>query len=305
VAQWETTSGTSNRWKRLKRKQGDMPVYARIAIPLLLVLLCGRLAWDGVRAILYQARHAPAEQAQVSGPAAGASGAQLVATSSPWQTDVADSLAASEREAGAGRLMTAEVDVDRADSIISVAQLQGRSAEPEFFAASIATLDRVEQRAKDDGMVPHVTQARIELAGLRSSLEAPPDADDADERQVQIAAPRPVGAGTKLDPASLGGNYIDATLMADEAEILLPPSSRSLADNVRVENLTLAGAAQTLDGIHWKNVTFVSTRLRYEGGGIDLQDVHFVRCSFGLTMDARGAKIANAIALGQTTLGIQ
>jgi hypothetical protein len=301
VAQWETTSGTSNRWKRLKRKQNDVPVYARIAIPLLLVLLCGRLAWDGVRAILYQTRHASAEQAPT---ATEKSPPQLVATSSPWQTDVADSLAASEREAGAGRLMTAEVDVDRADSIISVAQLQGRSAEPEFFAASIATLDRVEQRAKDDGMVPHVTQARIELAGLRSSLETPADADDADEKQVQIAAPRPLAAGTTLDPASLGGNYIDATLMADEAEILLPPSSRSLADNVRVENLTLAGAAQTLDGIHWKNVTFVSTRLRYEGGPIDLQDVHFVRCSFGLTTDARGAKIANAVALGQTTLVI-
>lgn len=303
MAQWETTSGTSNRWKRLKRRQSDVPVYARIAIPLLLVLLFGRLAWDGGRAILYQARHSRAESTQAQAPEKSAP--QLVATSSPWQTDVADSLAASEREAGAGRLMTAEVDVDRADSLISVAQLQGRSAEPDFFAASIATLDRVEQRAKDDGMVPHVTQARIELAGLRSSLEAPVDGDDADEKQVQIAAPRPLAAGTTLDPASLGGNYIDATLMADEAEILLPPSSRSLADNVRVENLTLAGATQTLDGIHWKNVTFVSTRLRYEGGGIDLQDVHFVRCSFGLTTDARGAKIANAIALGQTTLAIQ
>lgn len=302
MAQWETTSGTSNRWKRLKRKQNDVPVYARIAIPLLLVLLCGRLAWDGVRAILYQTRHASAEQPQA--PVTGKGASQVVATLSPWQTDVADSLAASEREAGAGRLMTAEVDVDRADSIISVAQLQGRSAEPDFFAASIATLDRVEQRAKDDGMVPHVTQARIELAGLRSSLEAPADADD-DENQVQIAAPRPIAAGTTLDPASLGGNYIDATLMADEAEILLPPSSRSLTDNVRVENLTLAGAAQTLDGIRWKNVTFVNTRLRYEGGPIDLQNVHFVRCSFGLTTDDRGAKIANAVALGQTTLMIQ
>jgi hypothetical protein len=300
VAQWETTSGTSNRWKRLKRRQSDVPVYARIAVPLLLVLLFGRLAWDGGRAILYQARHSRAEQAS----AVEKSAPQLVATLSPWQTDVADSLAASEREAGAGRLMTAEVDVDRADSIISVAQLQGRSAEPDFFAASIATLDRVEQRAKDDGMVPHVTQARIELAGLRSSLEAPADADD-DENQVQIAAPRPIAAGTTLDPASLGGNYIDATLMADDAEILLPPSSRSLTDNVRVENLTLAGAAQTLDGIRWKNVTFVNTRLRYGGGPIDLQNVHFVRCSFGLTTDDRGAKIANAVALGQTTLMIQ
>ena len=77
--------------------------------------------------------------------------------------------------------------------------------------------------------------------------------------------------------------------MPDTSEVLLPPSSRAFADNIRIENLTIEGAAQTLDGIHWRNVTFIGTRLRYEGGPIDLQNVQFVRCSFGLTTDDRDA----------------
>jgi hypothetical protein len=94
-------------------------------------------------------------------------------------------------------------------------------------------------------------------------------------------------------------------LMPSSAEILEPPSSRLFVDNVRVENLTLGGAAQTLDGMHWKNVTFIGTRLRYEGGEVDLQNVHFIRCTFGLTTDERGTRIATAVALGRPSLVIE
>jgi len=121
-------------------------------------------------------------------------------------------------------------------------------------------------------------------------------------KAVRLTAPREIAANQVMGPPLLGGNYLDATLMPDTAEILLPPSSRSFADHVRVENLTIAGAAQTLDGIRWRNVTFVGTRLRYEGGELDLQNVHCVRCRFGFPSDDRGAHIATALALGQTSI---
>ncbi len=93
--------------------------------------------------------------------------------------------------------------------------------------------------------------------------------------------------------------------MPDTSEILLPPVSRSFADHIRVEDVTIVGAAQTLDGIRWRNVTFIGTRLRYEGGQLDLQNIQFVRCRFGFTADDRGARLANAIALGQTSVIIE
>jgi hypothetical protein len=93
--------------------------------------------------------------------------------------------------------------------------------------------------------------------------------------------------------------------MASIAEILMPPVTRSFSDKVSVENLTLTGAAQTLDGIHWRNVTFIGTHLRYEGGPLDLDNVRFVRCRFGFDAKENGARLANAIALGQTSITIE
>lgn len=121
-----------------------------------------------------------------------------------------------------------------------------------------------------------------------------------------LAAPRGVQANELLDPAALHGNsYVDATLMPETSEILLPPSTRVLADGVRVAGLTFAGASQTLDGIRWENVTFIGTRLRYEGGEISLENVRFVNCTFGFSTDERGARLADAIALGQRSFAME
>ena len=122
---------------------------------------------------------------------------------------------------------------------------------------------------------------------------------------VFVGAPRTLVSGALFDPAALGGDRLDATNMPTRAEILEPPSSRLFTDNVHVENLSIAGAAQTLDGIHWKNVTFIGTRLRYEGGELDLHNVRFIRCMFGFDADERGGRLATAIARGQTTLVIE
>jgi len=129
--------------------------------------------------------------------------------------------------------------------------------------------------------------------------------DDLPPGHVFVGAPRTLAANSLLDPASLGGDFLDATAMPARSEILEPPSSRLFVDNVRVENLTIAGAAQTLDGIHWKNVVFVGTHLRYEGGELDLHNVRFIHCMFGFTSDERGARIATAIAQAQSSLVVE
>lgn len=122
---------------------------------------------------------------------------------------------------------------------------------------------------------------------------------------VDIEAPRNLSSGETLDPMSLHATFLDASLMPDTSEILLPPETRQLSDNVRVESLTIAGASQTLDGIRWRNITFIETRLRYEDGPLDLQNVRFIHCTFGFPSDARGAALANAIAFGRTSFATQ
>jgi hypothetical protein len=328
-----------------------------------------------------------------------------------WQRDVIVALDEAQRHASEGDATETNVAVDRAASLVIVARLRSQPTPPDFFDDALAKLDQILAAYHTNSrLTEHVTDARIELAELRSSIEpvppgtpqslnidellvatatgatAPPSsavakssapsganhppaassnsaptgnfesannsssatnsgsasspsssgsskaaansssasaasnfksasnassagnsksAPNVAASQVFVGAPRILAIGAVLNPASLGGNLLDATSMPSSAEILEPPPSRIFADNVHVENLTIVGAAQTLDGIHWKNVTFIGTHLRYEGGEVDLHDVRFIHCMFGFPSDDRGGRLATAIARGQTTVVIE
>jgi hypothetical protein len=295
-----------------------MPRYVGIAVLAAAAGLVAFLAWQATQYILHpELRTRTAAQPVNSGPGPS--------PSAPWEAEVLTALDASVQDVTARKMAAAEMDVDRAAAVATTMRLEARTVRPAFFALSLDTLDRVLARdPSDDRMMDHVTQARVALAELRSSMNAPagtitggsadpaaaaPAPADAppatpDPKRVSIGAPRELAADAVLDPATLGASYLDATLMPDTSEILLPPESRSFADGVRVENLTIAGAAQTLDGIRWRNVTFVGSHLRYEGGDLDLHDVHFVNCRFGIPSDDRGARLANALALGDSSITI-
>jgi hypothetical protein len=306
-------------------------------IILLAVALVGTLAWQGIQALLHPApKFAPVTvpgNANYSARGGTAPGAATPA----WQADVADALQGATAEGTAGNVTAAEVQVDRAASIVMSARMQGQKPGAEFYTKSLGGLDKALATAPDNTrLIEHVTLARMELADLRSAddgkaanatgEDAPdltsypgasatpisnvgPDTEARHAKSVPghvvMASPRAIGTDAIFDPGTAGGNYLDATLMPETSEVLLPPATRKLADGVRVEGLTIEGASQTLDGVRWRNVTFIGARLRYEGGEISLQNVKFVRCRFGFTTDERGAKLADAIALGKTTIEIQ
>ena len=290
-----------------------MPVSARLVILLLFLALAVTFVWQGVQYLLHSSRKAVAVQAAPAAAPAPAMPSQAVA----WQNDTFTSIESAARDAQAGNLTASEVDLDRASSILEASRVESHTAATDFFVTVVNELDRVASaHPENDRLIEHTRIVRIDLAELRSSLEgSPPDSSapsgstqataSVAERRATLGAPRSVAAATDVTPAVFGADYVDATLMPDTAEILEPPSTRLFTDNVRVENLTFAGAAQTLDGIHWHNVTFIGTRLRYEGGEVDLQNVHFLHCTFGFTTDDRGARLANAIALGQSSIVIE
>ncbi len=264
-----------------------MPAYARIAIPILVVILLGGLVWRGAHSL----PHFGSKRNR-----ANVARAQREPFVAPWVRDFKDSLDASARDAAAGKLAAAEIDADSAESFVTLAAFDRRPAPPDFFKSASAQLDRVvQQNASDPSLFRHVASARIGLAEYRSSQETPPPPPVSG--RIILSSPRRIAANQTLDPAALDGKYLDATLLPELSEILAPPNSRAFADKIRVENLAITGAAQTLDGIRWRNVTFISTHLRYEGGELSLQNVRFIRCRFGLPEDERGNRIANAIAL--------
>jgi hypothetical protein len=335
---WDTASGRDRRWSKRGGGYPAAPGYVRVVIILLAVALVGTLAWQGIQALLHPAAKYPTVTVPGTANYVARSGTAAGAATPAWQADVADALQGATAEGTAGNVTAAEVQVDRAASIVMSARMQGQKPAADFYVKSLAGLDKALATAPENTrLIEHVTLARMELADLRSADDGKAasgaNADDAPDLtsypgasatpisnvgpdtearhaksvpgHVVMASPRAVGADAMVDPGTAGGNYLDATLMPETSEVLLPPATRKLADGVRVEGLTIEGASQTLDGVRWRNVTFVGARLRYEGGEISLQDVKFVRCRFGFTTDARGAKLADEIALGKTTIEMQ
>lgn len=344
---WDTASGRDRRWGKRSGGYTPAPGYVRAVVIVLAAILVGTFAWQGIQALL----HPAAKYAEIKPPGSANYVARGGATPGgppvgAWEADVAEALQTATTQGSTGNITAAEVEVDRAASIMLSARMQGQAVSPDFWTRSVAALDHVLQTKPDNSrLLEHVTLARIELADLRSSEQgtragngaAPAGTQTADAPDmnmntypgasatpilnvgpgtqaphatsvpghVVIASPQAVSAGESIDPATLGGDYLDATLMPETSEVLLPPSTRNFNDNVRVEGLSIEGASQTLDGVRWKNVTFIGMRLRYEGGGISLQNVKFVRCRLGFVTDERGAKLANAIALGETSIEIQ
>jgi hypothetical protein len=276
-----------------------------------LVAVVGTITWRGVQEHSRASRRFLPTNSATGAPAPASSpGANPASNSSAsWQRDVAASFDSAARDATAGNLTAAQMDVDRGASLVIAARVQSDAAPPAYFESAIAQLNRVVNAHPGNARLDeHVNLARIEIAQLRSALDpqataALPAAND--PSRVSIGSPKSVEAGALVDPALMGGSFVDATLMPHTSELLEPPSSRTFADRVRVENLTFAGATQTLDGIRFKNVTYIGTRLRYEGGQVELQNVRFVRCTFGFTTDERGARLANAVALGHPSLLIE
>lgn len=333
---WDTPSGRKRRWSKRKNAFTPAPTYARVAVIVLATALLGTLAWQGIQRLLH-----PPDAARSSSTSASANGMDAHSAVPDWQSGVSAALEAATLQGTGGNITAAEVEVDRTVAILVSARTQSQAVTPDFFQSSLAALDRVLQTHPDNQrLFEHVTLARIELAQLRSAqipipgtpentqsgaagdnqASGPRDPTDPAVTvgpgtraphsenipgRVVFASPRALDARTLLDPATLKGNSIDATLMPETSEILLPPSARHLADDVRVEGLTIQGASQTLDGIHWKNVTFIGTRLRYEGGEVLLQNVYFIHCTFGFSNDDRGARLANAVALGQRNFAVE
>jgi hypothetical protein len=82
-------------------------------------------------------------------------------------------------------------------------------------------------------------------------------------------------------------------------------SSGTLAQNANsISGVTLNDVTQTLDGVEWKDVTFVNSRIRYHGGDLKMENVHFVHCTFEVPVNPRGAQLADYAALESGALKI-
>ncbi len=269
---------------------------------MLACVLAGTLAWQG-----YEKYFGAGDKAQSGEAALGGRPYAAEAPSDPaargWERDFDGALAEAATAGKSGDVTSAEMEIDRAASIVGSAWQRGLFAEPDFFTGALAALDGVvATHPENERLADHAFQAKIALAELRWGGAA--SAAGGGSEGLIFAAPRAIAAHTLVNAASIGATAIDATKMPESAEVFLPPSMRALEDGVRVSGLRIEGASQTLDGVSWKDVTFVGTRLRYEGGAASLKNVKFVRCTFGFTDDEGGRKLIEALVRGGGTVDV-
>jgi len=333
---WDTSGDADRRWTKRKAPSMGIPSWAGLAIVGLGLLLMGTLAWQGGKYLWQRLAGKPAGSATAASGLAGAGvnspGASRTRTPQ-WQIDAQAAFRNGVSDASTGNIDGAEMDVDQGAEILTRARERQETPAADFFDVALRTLDLITRsRPESSRLTEHTVLARIELAQLRTMMHAragpgvndagvtvavtngPDDpaerpgrktAENTSEQVIQIYDPISIAANSTYSPAKAHGSLLDATMMAEDAEVLLPPASRLLADGVRVENLTIRGASQTLDGVYWENVTFEGARLRYDGGELSLQNVRFVDCTFGLQPDERGARLATAVALGQNSIVIE
>jgi hypothetical protein len=81
-------------------------------------------------------------------------------------------------------------------------------------------------------------------------------------------------------------------------------NAMSIKTGLTVDGVTISNCPQSLDGITWKNIVFVNSRIRYEGGPLALENVTFVNCTFQTTQNNEGIKLLRYAALDKNYLKV-
>ncbi|HXP68052.1 MAG TPA: hypothetical protein VOA88_02105, partial [Candidatus Dormibacteraeota bacterium] len=170
----DSPSGRVRSWER-RRGRPTAPWFIRPLVILLAFALIVVLTFRGVQFAL-RTRHGNS-RANVAVyedfTSASRSAANLATGIIPgWQRDVIVALDEAQRHASEGDATETNVAVDRAASLVIVARLRSQPTPPDFFDDALAKLDQILAAYHTNSrLTEHVTDARIELAELRSSIE--------------------------------------------------------------------------------------------------------------------------------------
>jgi hypothetical protein len=184
--------------------------------------------------------------------------------------------------------------VQQATSALASATEEKLPNPPEYFVKTIGMIDGIAHVSTSPELSPQLQDARVCLARYRSSLITV-------AKTTYIGMKpnvRMMGAMTLKGDNNISGGYLDISAVPGDGFIGAPTGHKlSLSDNIRFVGTFIGGGTQTIDGIHWINVTFIGTEIRYTGGELDLEHVTFAGCTFEAPANERGERFAEYVAL--------
>jgi hypothetical protein len=190
----------------------------------------------------------------------------------------------AQRAADDGDFSRADELLKKSRALFSDAEDRKVNAPADIFKSAIENLNAIEKTtpAAADAARPVINDLRVLLANYRSALE--PAADlDAPFRGQPIRTPIEIA-----HLAINGGNPAIANAR--------PTSELAVSVyDVRI----IKPALQPLDGIRWKDVTFVDTSIEYFGGRVELTNVRFINCDFIVHPGANATRFLEYAALNR------
>jgi hypothetical protein len=225
------------------------------------------------------------------------------------------SITASAEYSMQGKAALAVKSVQQAERILTSASSKKLQAPPEYFKSTVDVINSTLRVVSSREVKEKLQEVRASLATYRSSLQPMPSLPP---EMMELNPIPPV-----LTPNMIGGRAVyritrglavpPHTKLISEGAVIngaeippgsdrLQPSSRAISRNNNVvSGLILLGASQTLDGIVWRNVTFVNERITYLGGEVVLDHVKFVNCTFNIPQSQKGSKFADYATLLEET----
>lgn len=207
--------------------------------------------------------------------------------------------------------------VEAAKASLAVATKKKALATPEYFQVSMAALDSANADNRTDVEI-QLQKVRIALADYRSALQPKPKVDQ-DLQHIPlgpgIITPSMVGAravyrikGNLTLPPGVSliseGTVLNGSENPEGTNLLNPKTNSIALNKNEVSGLIIIARNQTLDGIIWKNITFVNTHIIYAGGEVTLENVQFINCTFESPATKQGSQIVEYAALAESSLRV-
>jgi hypothetical protein len=211
-----------------------------------------------------------------------------------------DLLSEAQTDIKLGRLDRAVRAAEIVTAIIAKASVEKTKAPPDFFRETIESLDSIGSTT-NNSLISTVHTAQVMLAEYRSALEPPPP---------PTATKKVLEYSYESAPPKEGRTTLVFTVNSNVEMIGGAPERRTFGNtDITFNNIVVEApnhAKQTLDGIHWHNVTFVGAHIIYLGGDLDLQYVRFVNCTFNVptSPNPRGTQFIDYTVLAQNKLTI-
>src|SRR5579862_8757754 len=206
----DSPSGRVRHWERRRSRSSSAPWFIRPLIILLAFVLMIVLAFRAVQYALH-GRHGNSRAnvaAYESAPPGSRTAANPATAIIPgWQRDVIVALDEAQRHASEGDATETNVAVDRAASIVIVARLRSQPTPPDFFDDALAKLDQILAAYHTNSrLTAHVTDARIQLAELRSYIEPIPPGTPSSVNIDDLLVATATGAAPPGSPSPADGS---------------------------------------------------------------------------------------------------